>query len=287
MLAWISRRLSGALADVVTLSPALHEQLGAPIAALHDVTGQLSVSDSDRSPDRSELLALDHAGFPWRKVAKIARLLLRAEHDSEFLAFSLLEPDAEVESRLFHVSALGFVVAALRANRCQVTWKSPLGGSVAGPPIAIGTPEGRQWDLWFDSGRPRAHYSASRSTYSSAVASIAGSGQTIRPDLLLIDYPNRALVIECKWSPEPSYVGRGGFHQASSYALDALNGLAEEVWSFVVGPHEVVRAPSVAVEQRDAMGVVLGAVSAQSLHLLIDGFLADDPGFVSAAAAVN
>lgn len=287
MLAWISRRLSSALADVVTLSPSLHEQLNAPIAALHDVTGQLSVSDPDRVPDRSELLALDHAGFPWRSVAKIARLLLRAEHDPEFLAFCLLEPDAEAQSRLFHVSVLGFVVAALRANRCQVTWQSPLGGSAAGPPIAVGAPDGRQWDLWFDSGRPRAHYSASRSTYSSAVASIAGSGQTIRPDLLLIDYPNRALVIECKWSPEPSYVGRGGFHQASSYALDALNGLAGEVWSFVVGPQEIVRAPSVAVEQRDAMGVVLGATSAQSLHSLIAGFLADDPRMVSGMAALN
>lgn len=67
VLAWISCRLSDALADVATLSPALHEQLGAPIAALHDVTGQLSASDYGRAPDRSELLASVN-GAPNRRM---------------------------------------------------------------------------------------------------------------------------------------------------------------------------------------------------------------------------
>ena len=109
----------------------------------------------------------------------------------------------------------------------------------------------------------------------------------MRPDLLLIDYPNRALVIECKWSSDPSYVGRDGYHQASSYALDTLNGLAHEVWSFIVGPQEIVPVANIATEQRDSMGVVLGSISAPSLHSVLTGFLAGDINVVKETAALN
>ena len=231
VLTWVSRRLADVMADVMTLSPELHARLGASVAALGKAASQIAVDeDAGKPPDRSELLALGHSGFPWRTVANIAELISRSEHDPEFLAFSLLEPDPDLESRLFQVSILGYVVAALRVNHCRIIWKSSFGTSADGPQAEARSSEERQWDLWFDSGKSRAHYAAPKSAYSSATKSIVGTGQSVRPDILLIDYPNRALVIECKWSPDPSYVGRDGYHQASSYALDALNGLADEVW---------------------------------------------------------
>ncbi len=287
VLTWVSRRLSDVIADIATLTPELQTRLGVPVAALSQATSEITGDDVGRPPGRSELLALGHSGFPWRTVANIARLVSRAELDPEFLAFSLLEPDPEMESRLFHVSVLGYVVAALRANHCGITWKAPIGAPSDGPQVQVKSSEGRWWDLWFDSGKARACYAAPRSAYSSAVSSIVGTGQTIRPDLLLIDFPKRALVIECKWSPEPSYVGRDGFHQASSYALDALNGLADEVWSFIVGPQEIIPVANIATEQRDSMGVVLGSVSAPSLQSVVTGFLAEDTNIVKQTAALD
>lgn len=287
VLTWVSRGLADVMDDVAVLSPELQTRLGASVAALLETTSQIDDGGSGRPPDRTELLALGHSGFPWRTVAKIARLISRAERDPEFLAFSLLAPDPDLQSRLFHVSILGYVVAALRANRCRIAWKSPLGASGDGPQVEVKSSEGHQWDLWFDSGKSRAHYAAPRSAYSSAVTSIAGTGYTMRPDLLLIDFPNRALIIECKWSTEPSYVGRDGYHQASSYALDALHGLANEVWSFIVGPQEIIPVANVATEQRDSMGVVLGSVCAPSLHSVISGFLVGDTGIVKQTAALD
>jgi len=280
VLTWVAHGLADAMVDVAALSPELQTRLGAPVSAPLETTSQIDDGDAERPPDRSELLALGHSGFPWRTIAKIARLISRAERDPEFLAFSLLEPDPDLASRLFHVSILGYVVAALRVNRCRIAWKSPLGASGDGPQVEVKSSEGRQWDIWFDSGKSRAHYAAPRSAYAAAVTSIAGTGHTMRPDLLLIDFPKRALIIECKWSMEPSYVGRDGYHQASSYALDALNGLADEVWSFIVGPQEIIPATNIATEQLESTGVVLGSVSAPSLHSVITGFLVGNAGSV-------
>lgn len=287
VLKWVSRRLDDVMADVVALSPEIQTRLGASVAALRQATSQIPSGDVGKPPDRSDLLALGHSGFPWRTIANIARLVSRAERDPEFLAFSLLEPDPDLESRLFHVSVLGYVVAALRVNGCRIVWKTPLGTSGGSPHVEVESSRGLQWDLWFDSGKSRAHYAAPRSTYSSAVTSIVGTGQAMRPDLLLIDFPNRALIFECKWSPDPSYVGRDGYHQASSYALDTLNGLADEVWSFIVGPQEIIPVANIATEQRDSIGVVLGSVSAPSLHSVVTGFLAGDTGIISQTAVLN
>ena len=105
----------------------------------------------------------------------------------------------------------------------------------------------------------------------------AGVGSSIRPDMLLIRHPSRALVLECKWSAEPSYVGRDGFHQASSYALDTLNGLASEVWSLVVGPQEIIPTPNLALAERESMKIVLGSTAAQELGQIVRLFFQGNP----------
>ena len=121
--------------------------------------------------------------------------------------------------------------------------------------------------------------------YRAVVSNIVGVGSPLRSDVLIIDYPNRALILECKWSASPSYVGRDGYHQAASYALDALNGLAEEVWSFVVGPQELIPSPNVATEAWESTKLVLGSVSTQSLDTVIEAFLERNPNIANQTAA--
>lgn len=57
----------------------------------------------------------------------------------------------------------------------------------------------------------------------------------------------RALSFECKWSADGQYVGRHRYLQASSYLVEARSGLAHDVWSYVIGPKEVVPAQSQAL----------------------------------------
>ena len=276
-LSWVARKLSDCMADVHVVSPNLHLRLEGTVTGLNEAITQIGGYGESQPPDRSDLLALAHAGSPWRAVSRIAELMTRAEKDLEFLAFSLLEPDPAVESRLFQVSTFGYMITAIRTQGCRILWKSQLGAMSGGPDVEARTPNGSTWDLWFESGSARTYYSACRSTYQSAVASIAGVGSPIRPDMLLIRHPHRALIIECKWSAEPSYVGRDGYHQASSYALDTLNGLATEVWSFVIGPQEVVPSMNIALEQRSSMGVVLGSASVEHLGTIVSRFLQGSP----------
>ena len=276
-LAWLARRLTACVADVRDISPDLCRRLEEHVGGLSGAIAQTPGHGRECPPDRSELLALAHGGFPWRVISRIAALVARAERDLEFLAYSLLEPDPDMESRLFQISTFGSLVSAIRTHGCRITWKSPLGSSTSGPHVEVKTREDATWDLWFDSGSARTYYSAPQSAYWSAVESIAGVGSSIRPDMLFIRHPYRALVLECKWSAEPSYVGRDGYHQASSYALDTLNGLASEVWSFVVGPQEIVPIPNYALAQRDSMNVVLGSTSTEKLKAVVGRFLGENP----------
>lgn len=93
---------------------------------------------------------------------------------------------------------------------------------------------------------------------------------------MLVQPGARALLMECKWSTDSGYVGRYGYHQAASYALEARAGLATDVWSFIVGPDELVTANSASDALRASTGVVLGATSPMRLPQVIAGWLADD-----------
>ena len=151
-LSWLAHKLSDFLADLCDASPDLCRRLEKPVVSLREATVQSSHYDNAHPPDRSDLLALMHAGFPWRTVSRIASLVTRAERDLEYLAYSLLEPDPELESRLFQVSTFGCFVAAIRTHGCRIVWKSPLGVPTSGPHVEVLTREGAAWDLWFDSG---------------------------------------------------------------------------------------------------------------------------------------
>lgn len=162
------------------------------------------------------------------------------------------------------------------------TWRAgeppwPLAGSRPGAQIEAIAPSGTHFDLWFEAGAARNAYGLPKAAYYDAVRAIEGVGGTIGVDIMLIQPGQRALLLECKWSESPKYVGRYGFHQASSYALDALGGIAPEVWSFVVGPQDVVPETSVSTGLRDDLNVVLGSTSPLLLGDVVAAFMADEP----------
>lgn len=279
-LVWVSDRLSGCLADIELLSPHLVSHLREPIKTMNKLVTQTLPTTEPVPPDRLVLQALASSGYPWRNLSKAAALLLRAQQDPEYLAFALLKPEAQIEWRLFHLATFGSVVEALRLSGFRIEWRAPIGGIRPGPQINAVSPEGTSWDLWFEAAGVRTFYSVNSSTYHSTVASIKGVGAPIGADVVLINQGKRALVLECKWSPNPQYVGRDGYHQVASYALDALNGLVSEVWAFIVGPAEIIPYPTVATEAWGSIPVVLGATSTTSLSLAIKAFLQREPAII-------
>lgn len=284
ILTWLSAELSHALARLDPQdSPLLIDRIAPQVCLLREVVERFAHDIEPVQPSDVELRSLEFAGPPWRAVAQAAHLVLRAARDPEFLAFELLEPDVELQWRLFHVSAFGYAIGGLRSAQCSLRWNMPLRGLRTGPQLSATQPNGQSWDLWFESAGARSHYDLGPSTYASALAGIPDTGGTIGPDVLLIRPGESALVLECKWSADASYVGRDGYHQVSSYVLDTLNGLAPQVWGFVVGPEEVVPTTSIGWEARRSMNIVLGSTNAPELPSLVRSFLDDEPDSLGAS----
>lgn len=275
-LAWLSRKLRTIVTDVRTLWPQGAHEIGCRLDVIDEALSPWTDIEAAR-PDRLALLSLKTSGYPWTSIGAAAELVGQAEHDPEFIAFELIAPDPNIGWRLFHLATYGMVIRALRNHRFVLTWRRPLSGTRPGAQVEAIAPSGTHYDLWFEAGASRTAYGLPRAAYNDAVRSIPGLGGTIGVDVMLIDQGARALLLECKWSPNVGYVGRYGFHQASSYALDALGGLATEVWSFVVGPHEIVPETSVAIGLHEQLGVVLGSTTPAHIGDVISAFLSEEP----------
>lgn len=231
-LAWLSAELSDVLIRLDPRdAPLLIDRIAPQVRLLRKVVERFAHDVEPVRPSHVELRSLEASGPQWRAVAQAARLAVRATRDPEFLAFELLEPDADLQWRLFHVSSFGYAVAGLRSTHCSIRWNMPLRGPRTGPQLSAVQPDGRSWDLWFESAGARSHYEVGPSTYASAVAGVPDTGGAIGSDILLIRPGERALVLECKWSADASYVGRDGYHQVSSYVLDTL-GASRQVVGF-------------------------------------------------------
>ena len=135
---------------------------------------------------------------------------------------------------------------------------------------------GIEWDIWFEASGARSHYGLPPAAYVNAVEKVAGAGFPIGVDVALIRPEKAALLLECKWSANVNYVARDGYHQAVSYAFDARHGIAERVWSFIVGPEEVVPATSRSDSFLDESNVVVGSTSVPNLADLVAEFLVGD-----------
>ena len=276
-LAWLSEQLRAAVNDVESLWASGSDRIRARLDVVDDALAPWSDDIDATRPNRLDLLSLKTSGYPWASVGAAAELAVRAERDSEFIAFELITPDPDIGWRLFHLASYGMVIRALRNHRFVVTWRRPLSGTRPGAQIEAIGPSGTRYDLWFEAGALRGAYGLPRAAYYDAVRGIAGVGGAIGVDIMLIDKGHRALLFECKWSTNSQYVGRYGFHQSSSYALDALSGLANEVWSFVVGPSDIVPETSVAVGMHEQLGVVLGSTSPATIGDVVSAFLSGEP----------
>ena len=229
-------------------------------------------------PDRLDLMSLRTSGRPWSGLAEVASNLIRAEIDLEFLAYELIEPDPGLRPKLFHLSVLGATLIALKANGGKIRWSAPLTVSeVNGPRFQATMPDGTKWDLWFEAFGAISYYGV-ESPYRQATASVVGNDRSTGADLMLVRPSERALILECKWSAHGAYVGRDGFHQAASYALQARAQLVHSVWSYVVGPAEVVPETSYSLAAWNETAVILGATNIDFIAPLVGSFLRDEPG---------
>ena len=284
-LAWVSRCLSDCVNDVHNINYTLPSGLERCISTLSDLTKTTLPDLGHSRPDRADLIALSRMGHPWREIAAIADDLVRAETDLEFFAFQLLEPDPGLESRLFHLSVFGSLITVLRAHGYGISWRLPLGMPGRGAHVNATGVEDSKWDIWYESGQSSAHYELRNSLYSSVVSSIGGTESSLRPDILLVNHQQRALLLECKWSSDISYVARDGYLQVAGYALDAIDRLAKEVWSFIVGPKEVIPSTNIGLEAWQSHNLVLGSLSVESISNVVSAFLKGDPKLESAPSS--
>ncbi|MEV1143237.1 hypothetical protein, partial [Micromonospora sp. NPDC049799] len=240
-LAWTARKLGRMARDVRAIAPLLVGRIEHPVLTMVDVV-KSDLSDVEAlPPDRIDLRSLAHSGRPWSSLAMVATSLVRAETDLEFLAFELIEPNTDLDWRLFHLSVLGEVLATVRSLGGNVRWNAPLGaGESPGPQFQL-TIGQCLWDLWFEASAAARYYQVA-SPYKAATTGVSSVQRAIGADILLCLPGERALMLECKWSAFGSYVGRDGYHQASSYLIEARSGFADNAWSYVIGPEEVVRS---------------------------------------------
>ncbi|MGK5520837.1 hypothetical protein ACSNN9_15960 [Micromonospora sp. URMC 107] len=242
-LTWTARNLERMVRDVRGVAPLLVGRIERPILTMIDVVRSDLPDVEALRPDRLDLRSLASSGRPWSTLAMVAASLLQAQTDLEFLAFELIEPNPELAWRLFHLSVLGEVLAAVRSLGGRVRWNTPLtAGESSGPQFQLRIGQ-NIWDLWFEASAAARYYQVA-SPYKAATTGVSSIQRAIGADILLCLPGRHALMLECKWSALGSYVGRNGYHQASSYLIEARCGLADNARSYVIGPEEVVRSQS-------------------------------------------
>jgi hypothetical protein len=243
VLVWTAHRLDAILQDVLPVAKLLVSRVEEHIIAMAEVANQeITQVEADR-PDRLDIRSLASSGTPWSTLAAVADELLRAETDLEFLAYEIIEPLPDLQWRLFHLSVLGEVLSTLRDLGGRVRWTAPLSASSASGPQFNITVGQDIWDLWFEASGAARRYGI-ESPYRAATAGVETVQRHIGADVMLCLRGKRALMFECKWSADGKYIGRDGYHQASSYLVEARSGIANDVWSYIIGPEEVVAGQS-------------------------------------------
>ncbi|SLH42488.1 Uncharacterised protein [Mycobacteroides abscessus subsp. massiliense] len=274
VLVWAARRLDAMLRDVSPVAKLLAGQVEPHIAAMTEIVNrELGDVDAER-PDRLDIRSLAGSGTPWSTLAAVTDALVRAETDLEFLAYEIIEPIPDLEWRLFHLSVLGEVLGALRALGGRVRWTAPLSASQSTGPQFQVTIGQDVWDLWFEASGAAKRYGV-ESPYRAATSAVNVTQRTIGADVMLCRPGSKALMFECKWSVDGTYVGRDGYHQASSYLVEARAGIVTDAWSYVIGPAEVVPARSETELAWPGGVAVLGAANIDHVAELVQAVVTD------------
>jgi hypothetical protein len=124
-------------------------------------------------------------------------------------------------------------------------------------------------ELWFESSGVWTTTGAEQ-PYKDAVAALLRRPQALSADLLLIDNIGRwALILECKDSDDPTYVGREGYHQATTYLVEAHSRLSDETVSLIVGKAGAVHGMSIT----PLAGGLVGLIDADFVADLVGQFV--------------
>lgn len=244
-LAWTLRRLLAVRRDATALLPGLDAPIQTQLAAAQKVldTAPINTAKSVR-PGRPELASVRSMGRPWVALARAAELLAVEDSSVDELARRLLLPDDDLRWRLFHLGCLGIILNALTGRGYSITSLRPIGIGT-GPSYRVTDKNGIGWDLWFEAGGIWNYYKIP-SPYVSATAGLPGAGQPLGADIALIRRGVQAIVVECKYSADPTYVGRDGYIQALTYLAEIRTGIAAHGSAIVIGPESVVRTASTA-----------------------------------------
>lgn len=241
-LRWCAVTLERIHTDAASLAPGIDAGVESQIAALRRFASTWHSEEASATPpDRQVLAAVSSAGRPWSALARLARDLLHGADNLEVLARDLIYPDDDLRWRLFHLACLGLALAELRVD-CQVVSMRPLGVGV-GPAFKVVDGGGRSWDLWFEAAGMWNHYGV-RAPYVLATGGLSGAGGPLGADLALVSPGHAALLVECKYSDDPTYVGRSGYHQAVTYLTESRSGLVPVADAAVIGPERVVARPA-------------------------------------------
>jgi hypothetical protein len=150
-------------------------------------------------------------------------------------------PDESLRYKLFHLAVFGEVLIALRNLGATTESLRPLSGSTrSGPTYAVRDPDGRRWQLWFESGGLGAHLNR-RGIYAEATRGVRRQQRPLSADILLLReedvQPVRALAFECKYYTSAEDAARDGYAQSAAYALELGHGFGiPHPNSFVVVP---------------------------------------------------
>lgn len=242
VLAWTVERLKRALSVAYSGINPDYTRLRDVVEVASDALNLCKTSEKPPRPNFHDLKALSASGPPWTDVRPVAEILLRSETDLVWFATQMLIPDEELRWRLFHLAVTGSVLNSLQRKGFSVSWNAPIGadGASLRPTFTALSPDARKLDIWFESqSASREYFPGKLTPYQKATRAIQKRESSIGADIAIYDLETRtALLVECKFGGG-SYVARAGFHQASGYLLDH-SPIWKTIWSFVVGPSEVI-----------------------------------------------
>lgn len=278
-LAWTVERLDEMIqhARKRKILPEIESTLDAPINAAREALTFTAIPETLPRPDRHDLDALHTAGRPWSYVEAVTSTIVRSETDLMWFAEQMLFPDDDLRWRLFHLAALGYLLSALRKQQASISWRAPMGAGSPGPHFIARLLDGTNVEVWFETVGANRHYGGTSSAlYSNTVSPVQSAERGIGADLgLFIPSRKHALLFEVKFSSSGPYISRNGFHQAAAYVLDAGD-YWERVWSYILGPEELVTGTSRASVPQLHGHAALGTTSIAGLDALVADFLNEE-----------
>lgn len=255
-LRWTIERLAAIRSSAEKSAPGVSEPIRTQLDAAEALLEIEPVASAHAAaPAEVDLSAISSEGRPWTQMADVTAELLALDEASVFgLARRLVAPTEE-RWRLFHLAVFGEMLRALRDRGLRYRSLRPLSATGSGPAFEVVDGDGRIWDLWFEASGVWRYYGV-RDPYATAVAGVSGAGTALGCDVALVRFPERALLVDAKYSSNPAVVGRDGYRAAIAYAAEARSGLVDDVVSVAVGPAEVVQQPGWAQTDVGQIGVI-------------------------------